>query len=165
MVGETLVTPCVFAGDDESLVIEANQAVEILGPGRGTDHGEDACGVQPALALVVADDRNRLELISAVKGPHLAFLPDLDVGGGLDAIDEVAGHRRAQRTSHDEVDLTRIGGQVDHSLSGRVAAANHDHVLARGMEGLEMSGRVVETPALESFGSVGRQAAIVGADG
>jgi hypothetical protein len=35
--------------------------------------------------------------------------------------------------SHDEVDATGVGGQVHHRLSGRVPAADHDHVFARGL--------------------------------
>src|SRR5215207_1525146 len=58
-----------------------------------------------------------------------------------------------------------VGGEVDHRLSGRVAAAYDNHVLARGLERLEMGRRVVETQTLEALGPVGRQAAIVGTDG
>ena len=87
MLGEALMTPCVFAGDDESLVVETDHAVEILGPGGGADHGENARGVQSALGLIAADDRDRLEFIAAVKGLDLTSLPDLNVACGSDAID------------------------------------------------------------------------------
>jgi hypothetical protein len=70
------------------------------------------------LALIAAGHRDRLELLVAVEGLHLTSLPDLDVAGGLDAIDEVGGHRRGRRPPHDEVDPTRVAGQVDHGLSG-----------------------------------------------
>ena len=118
MLGKARMTPRVLAGDDEPLVVETDQAVDVLGPRGGPDHGEHTRGVQSMLALIAAGDRDRLELIAAVEGLHLASLPDLDVAGGFDAIDEVAGHRRGQRSSHDEVDPTRVGGQVDHRLSG-----------------------------------------------
>src|SRR5215208_3043757 len=165
MLGEARVTPCVFAGDDESLLVEADQAGDVLGPRGGADQREHGRGGQPTLALIAADDRDGLELIAAVKGLDLAALPDLHVLGGLDAIDEIARHRRGQRASNHQVDAAGVGGEVDHRLSGRVAAANDDHVLARGLERLEMSRRVVETQTLEAPGSVGRQAAIVGTYG
>src|SRR5215208_4042383 len=165
MLGEARVTPCVFAGDDESLLVEADQAGEVLGPRGGADHREHGRGGQPTLALIATDDRDGLELIAAVEGLDLAALPDLHVLGVLDAIDEIARHRRGQRASNHQVDAASVGGEVDHRLSGRVAAANDNHVLARGLERLEMSRRVVETQTLEALGSVGRQAAIVGTDG
>ena len=58
------------------------------------------------------------ELMLEMQGLDLAALQDLDIAGGLDPIDEVTGHRRAQRASHHEVDPPRVGGQVDHRLSG-----------------------------------------------
>jgi hypothetical protein len=85
------------------------------------------------LGLVLGDDGDRLDLVAAVESRHLACLVDLDVAGGLDAVDEIARHRRAQGAPHDEVDATGVGGQVHHRLSGRVPAADHDHVFARGL--------------------------------
>ena len=118
VLGKARMTPRVLAGDDEPLVVETDEAAEVLGPRGGPDHGEDSLGVQPLLALVAADDRDRLELIAAVEGLHLASLPDLDIAGGFDPVDEVARHRRRQRSSHDEIDPPRVGGQIDHRLSG-----------------------------------------------
>src|SRR5215211_8207083 len=62
------MTPRVLAGDDEPLVVETDETAEVLGPRRGPDHGENAGGVQPVLALIAADDRDRLEPIAAVEG-------------------------------------------------------------------------------------------------
>src|SRR5215211_8087033 len=158
------MTPRVLAGDDEPLVVETDEVAEVLGPRRGPDHGENAGGVQPVLALIAADDRDRLEPIAAVEGCHLASLPDLNIAGGFDPVNEVARHRRGQRSSHDEIDPPRVGGQVDNRLSGRVAATDYNNVFARGLEGVEVSRGVVKAPALEALGCFGRQAAIVGTD-
>src|SRR5919107_5231343 len=106
------MTPRVLAGDDEPLVVEADELAEVLGPRGRADHGEYTGGLQHPLALVAADDPDRLELIAAVHGLHFASLHDLDVPGGLDPIDEVARHRCAERAPNDEVDPPRVGGQV-----------------------------------------------------
>src|SRR5215204_4816326 len=117
MLGKALMALCVLAGNDESLVVETHQAVHVLGPRSGADHGEDTGGIQSMLALIAAGDRDRLELLAAVKGFHLASLPDLNIAGGFDAIDEVAGHRRPQRPSRHHVDAAGVRRQVDHRLS------------------------------------------------
>ena len=118
-----------------------------------------------SLSPIAADDRHRLELLAAVEGLDLAALPDLHVLGGLDAIDEIARHRRVQRPPNHEVDAPGVSGEVDHRLPGRVAAADHDHVLARGLERLEVGRRVEEAQTLKALGSFGRQATVVGTDG
>ena len=117
------------------------------------------------LALMPPEERDRLELVVAVQGLHSTTLTDLDVLGRLDAIDQIARHRRGQGAS--ELPGRRGGRklQVDRRLSRRVAAPDHDHVLARGVKSLEVSGRVVEAPALELLRSCRLQASIVGADG
>ena len=118
VLGKGRMTTRVLARDDEPLVVEADEADDVLGPRGGADHGEQGRGVQSTLALISAHERDSLELIATMKGLHLAALPDLDVVGGFDAIDEVTRHRRGQRASHHQVDAAGIGGEVDHRLSG-----------------------------------------------
>lgn len=118
VLGKARMTPRVRARDDEPLLIETDQADDVLGPRGGADHGEQGRGVQSTLALISANERDSLELIATVKGLHLAALPDLDVLGRFDPIDEVTRHRRGQRASHHQVDAAGVGGEVDHRLSG-----------------------------------------------
>jgi hypothetical protein len=78
-----------------------------------------------------------LEPAIAVHGGHLGVGDDLDVRACLDAVDQVARHRRGEIVPpNDDPDAARGPRQVKRGLACRVAAPDNDHVLATAALGV-----------------------------
>ena len=73
---------------------------------------------------------------------------------------QVARHRRGQAVApDDDADAARRARQVRRRLAGRVAASDHDHVLAAAALGVGRHGGVVDAGAREPRDVVGRELA------
>ena len=68
----------VFAGDDEPLLVEADQAGQVPGTRRGTDYREHSRDGQPVLAPIAAADGDGLEPVTAVEGLDLVLAAQHD---------------------------------------------------------------------------------------
>ena len=64
--GQSSGAPRGVARHDETLLVEADQVDDVLGPGEGPDHREHGSGGQSTLA-VFAGDRDRFDLVATVQ--------------------------------------------------------------------------------------------------
>ena len=86
----------------------------------------------------------------AFEAPHLAVQEDLDPGHPLQPVDQVPGHARAEvGLPYHQPHLRRPGGEEHRSLTGRIAATDHDDRLADAEVGLHQSRGVVDARPLE----------------
>ena len=94
----------------------------------------------------------------AVHRRDLGLGHDLDARRALDAIDEVMRHRRLQRLApNDDAHAAGPRGEVRRRLSGRVAAADDDHVLVAATLGVGGHHGVVDAGAAEAVDALGLQ--------
>src|SRR5258708_22634042 len=124
------VAASVLAGDDESLVVDADETHQCVGSGYSADHREDGRCVEAALAISPAD-RHRFKFFVAVEGLGFVADPDLGVRLVFNAVNEVARHGLLKWATSDEMDLARVVDEVHRFLPGLLAAARDDDVLAR----------------------------------
>jgi len=76
---------------------------------------------------------------------HLGAQQHLDALRGLDRIDQILRHELGHALfPQDHRDLGCIAGQMQRRLTGRIAAADHDHLLVSAEFGLAGAGTVVQ---------------------
>ena len=141
------------AGDDEAGLVQFEAALrDQAGLGFRADEHEQVLQRQPALlAVATVAPADGLQRVAAFELAQLLVRQQLDVGGALDAVDQVARHRRRQPRAADQHDhLGRVIGQEHRRLAGRVAAADDHHRLPAADAGLDRRGPVPDAPALEA---------------
>ena len=150
----------LLAGDHEALVVLADEVDQPLRPRRGADHREHGRGGD-ALLGTGAGDHDGFELLVSFERSHFAAGPDADVRLGRDLLDQVARHRRLERSPGHDVDLAGVVCQLDRGLPGRVRSAYDDDVLVRALLRLDVRRCVVQAQALEPIRVLGVQPAVV----
>ena len=103
-----------------------------------------------AAAVGAVEDRQRLEVAVAARCRHLARGAHLDVGRGVDAVDEVARHRglEAART-HQHHHAPRVLGHVEGGLARGVGGADDVDVVVDDLTRVAGVGAVVDAAAGE----------------
>src|SRR6202035_432593 len=141
----------VGAGLDEALVVHRHAAREPAGVGPRAGHHEDVADLGGGpLAASPVEPGDALELALAVERHDAGAGPQLDVGGLLDAADQVARHALGETAAaHQHMDPSGLAGQEYRRLARGVAAADHDDLLPRAEPGLDLGGAVVDAGALE----------------
>jgi hypothetical protein len=122
----------VASGDDETAVVTADrlgQPVTVwLGAEQQEEPGDLVPGLRPGVD-VAGDHPLQAGVTAAVD--HRRALLDADHAVVLDLADEVVRHRLPEVAAADhDRHGPREPGQVDRGLASRVAAADHDHVVA-----------------------------------
>ena len=118
---------------------------------------DPGCGVPPA---------HPLEAIAAVERDQLGVRAQLNRRVVLDAANQVARHAVGQAARADEhVDPPRGLGQEHRRLSGRVASADDDHLVAAAGLRLDERRAVVDAGAFESREVLDRGAPVLHAGG
>ena len=108
------------------------------------------------LTRSVADADARQMAVPFHRAHHGAPV-DHDVVDVLDAIDQVAGHARAEIVAaDDDVNRARVARQVDDRLPRRIAGADDDHVVAATEPGFHFGRGVVDARCLRTRSNPGR---------
>src|SRR5258708_14209169 len=104
------VAASVLAGDDESLVVDADETHQCVGSGYSADHREDGRCVEAALAISPAD-RHRFKFFVAVERLGFVSDPDLGVRRAFNAVNEAARPALLKWAAGDELDLAHVVAQ------------------------------------------------------
>ena len=140
-----------WSGDDESPVVTCHVRRKPVSEGLGADEDKERCGRErvdcsrPSVA-----DVDGLEPAVAGTADDLNSVLHVDVVRGVDLGDEVVGHALRQRLTPDEDrDAGRELREVHSCLSGRVAAAHYEYLLAGKRRRFGDRGAVVHADAVE----------------
>ena len=98
------------------------------------------------------DDGDLLEVAVAPTRDDLGVQSHVDVGGGVNALDEVLRHRLFEGSGPDEQrDAPGEGREVERGLAGRVGRADDVHLFVLTEARLARTGPVVDAAARELF--------------
>src|SRR3954462_354542 len=138
----TLTLSRWLAGDDESAAIKHHAAtLEPSGRGIGAREQEQVTDIKRALFTgQTAAPAHALERGIAIQPDHLGVEHQLDIGRGLDPLDQIARHAGPKTTAPDyHVDPAGVTRQEHRRLPGRITTADQDDFLFRANPRLKWS--------------------------
>src|SRR6266850_5026838 len=124
----------IAPGGNEALVVQADTPIEPLRAGIGADEQEHVLCVDPAtVAALTAGhfDAFQCTICRTRQSGHGGSDSQVDIGGRLDPVDQVAGHGGIEaRRADSQMYLARVRGKEDGRLPRRIASSDENDIAA-----------------------------------